>query len=119
LRRHLDGVTEAVEQVCREQQANTLAQMATALITTFLEAKLRDAKTSVALYSVSSDVDGVTIAQQMGIRANKAIVEMLETAREPLMRDPHVVASMLQGVMAGVSRRLLESDAPVEHFARN
>ena len=30
------------------------------------------AKTSVALYSVSSDVDGVRIGQQMGLRSNRA-----------------------------------------------
>ena len=54
--------------------------------------------------------------QQMGIRSNKAIVEMLATAREPLTKDPQLVASMLQGAMAGVSRRLLESDAPEKQF---
>ena len=112
LKRHLDQVTEAVERVCREQKANTLAHMATALITAFLDAKMKDAKTSVALYSVSSDVDGAKIVQQMGIRSNKAIVRMLATASEPLTTDPQLVASMLQGAMAGVSRRLLESDAP-------
>src|ERR1700734_1647666 len=34
LKRHLDEVTEAIEQVCQEQQGNSLDQMATALITT-------------------------------------------------------------------------------------
>lgn len=49
---------------------------------------------------------------QMGLRTNKAIVEMLASSCEPLMKDPHLVASMLQGAMVGVSRRLLESAAP-------
>src|SRR5271156_1601969 len=44
LKRHLDEVTEAVERVCREQKGNTLRQMGTALITAFLQAKLRDAE---------------------------------------------------------------------------
>ncbi len=112
LKRHLDEVTEAVERVCREQKGNTLQHMATALITAFLEAKMRDAKTSVALYSISSDVDGAKIVQQMGVRSNKAIAGMLASACEPLTKDPQLVASMLQGAMAGVSRRLLESGAP-------
>jgi hypothetical protein len=86
--------------------------MATAVVTAFLDAKMRDLRASLALYSVSSDVDGAKIAQQMGVRSHKAIVEMLETAREPLTKDLQVVASMLQGAMAGVIRRLLESDAP-------
>ena len=91
--------------------------MAVALITAFLEAKMTDVKASVALYSISSDVDGAKIVRQMGMRSNKAIVEMLATATEPLMTDPQLLAEMLQGAMTGVSRRLLESDAPEKQFA--
>jgi AcrR family transcriptional regulator len=116
LRRHLDEVTSAVELACKEHSGATLQQMATALITAFFEAKMKNAKTSVALYSVSSDVDGAKIVQQMGIRSNKAIVEMLASSREPLTKDPQLVASILQGAMAGVSRRLLESVAPERQF---
>jgi AcrR family transcriptional regulator len=116
LKRHLDAVTNTVEQVCREQNGNTLEQMATALISAFLDAKMKDLRSSVALYSVSSDVDGVKIVQQMGVRFHRAIVAMLETSSEPLTKDPQLVASMLQGALAGVSRRLLESDAPEKQF---
>ena len=77
LKRHLTEVTETVEHVCRKEEGEPLREMATALITTFLQAKMRDAKTSVALYAVSSDVDGAKIAQQMGTRFHKAIVGML------------------------------------------
>jgi hypothetical protein len=77
---------------------------------------MRDAKSSVALYSVSSDVDGAKIGQQMAVRSNKAIVGMLMNTREPLRKDPQLVAAMLQGAMTGVSRRLLESDAPERLF---
>ena len=116
LMRHLTNVADAVELACKKQKGTTLRQMVTALITAFLEAKIRDAKTSVALYSVSSDVDGARIVQQMGSRFNKAIVAMLSTASQPLSTDPQLVASMLQGMMVGVSRRLLESGAPEKHF---
>jgi len=116
LKRHLAQVTDAVELACKEQQGRTLRQMVTALITAFLQAKMKDAKTSVALYSVSSDVDGAKIAQQMGIRSNKAIVRMLATSCEPLTTDPQLVASILQGAMVGVSRMLLESGAPEKQF---
>jgi AcrR family transcriptional regulator len=112
LKRHLVAVTEAVELVCQEQEGETLRNMATALITAFLQAKMRNAKTSVALYAVSSDVDATRIVQQMGSRFNKAIIRMLSTAREPLTTDPQLVASMLEGAMVGVSRRMLESSAP-------
>lgn len=116
LRRHLSEVAEAVERVCREQQGNTLLEMATALIHTFLAAKMKDVKTSVALYSVSSDVDGAKIARQMGMRSSQAVAEMLASAREPLAKDPELVTAMLLSAMAGVSRRLLESDRPEEQL---
>jgi AcrR family transcriptional regulator len=116
LKRHLAEVTGAVELVCSEQEGQTLRKMVAALITAFLQTKMRDAKTSVALYSVSSDVDAAKIVQQMGARFHKAIVRMLATAREPLATDPQLVASMLEGAMVGVSRRMLESVAPEKEF---
>jgi Transcriptional regulator len=116
LRRHMEEVTNTVERVCKEQKGNTLQQMATALTTAFLNAKMRDAKTSVALYSISSDVDGAKIVQQMGVRSNKAIIGMLTSSCEPLRKDTELVASMLQGAMAGISRRLLESSHPEKQF---
>jgi hypothetical protein len=102
-------VAEVVEAVCRKHYGAPLPQMATSLITAFFEAKMRSMKTSVALYSVSSDVDGAKIVRQMGGRFLKAVTGMLESAHEPLTTDPRVAASMLQGAMVGVSRSLLES----------
>lgn len=116
LKRHLDEVGEAIQRVCRDQKANPLRQMATSLVTEFLRAKMRDAKTSVALYSVSSDVDGAKMVQHKGAAIHRAIVEMLVTAPERFTKDPQVIASMLQGAMSGVSRTLLDSGAPEEDF---
>jgi hypothetical protein len=86
--------------------------MAAALTTAFLNAKMSDVKSSVALYAVSSHVDAAKIAHDMGARSNKAITEMLMTAREPLTKDPALIASILQGAMTGVVRRLLECGDP-------
>jgi hypothetical protein len=41
---------------------------------------------------------------------------MLATAREPFTTDPQLVASILQGRMVGVSRRMRESGAAVKQF---
>jgi len=116
LRRHFDSVTGAVERACKEQTGRTLREMATALVNAFLEAKMQDVKTSIALYSVSSDVDGAKVVQQVGARMNKAIVQMLTSSSQPLMTDPSLVAFMLQGAMAGLSRRLLESAGAEKQF---
>jgi len=116
LTRHLDEVTKEVERVCREQKGEPLLAMGTALIHAFLTVKMKDVKTSVALYAVSSDVDAARIVKMKGVRSTKAIVGMLTSSCETLVRDPELVASMLQGAMVGVSRRLLDSDAPEKRF---
>ncbi len=121
LKRHFSEITDAVEAVCHEQRGKSLSQMATALVTAFLAAKMKDVNTSLALYSVGGDVGAEKIVRQVGIRTSKAVAEMLETSHEQLTEDPRVIASMLQGTMAGVSRRLLESRSPekeVETFRR-
>lgn len=116
LQRHMDEIVSVLETSCREQAGSSLEKMATALVTSFLEAKMRDAKASVALYSVSSDVDGARIAREMGLKINRSIVAMLARANNELARDPQLVASMLQATMAGVSRRLLESTSPERDY---
>jgi len=116
LRRHFDHVSSNIEKVCREQRGKPLREMSNALIISFLSAKMADVKTSVALYSVSSDVDGAKLAQQIGQRSNRAIVAMLESTSDRLTKEPTLVAAMLQGAMMGVSRRLLETASPEKHF---
>ncbi|NYF91912.1 TetR/AcrR family transcriptional regulator [Tunturiibacter empetritectus] len=116
LLQHLNGVSTALEQVCREQKGKPLKEMVAAVINAFLEAKMMDPKTSVALHAVSSDVDGAKIAKQKALRSLKAIAGMLGTSSESLTKEPQLVASMLVAAMVGVSRRLLESDAPEKQF---
>ena len=116
LQRHLDEVGLALETVCREQSGSSLETMAAALVTRFLEAKIKDPKASVALYSVSSDVDGARIVREMSQKATRFIVSMLASAKDELAADPQLVAAMLQATMAGVSRRLLESASPESDY---
>lgn len=117
LSRHLNAVTAAVEAVCRSQQGAPLPQMATALVTVFLEAKMTNVEASAALYAISGDVGVAKIAHQMGARFSNAIAAMLQTAPEPLSADPRLIASMLQGAMVGVSRSMLESGSPQKQLA--
>ncbi len=109
LRRHLLEVTEAVEETCQRQAGECLHTMTTAVVNSFLEAKLRDAKISVALYAVSADVDGARIVQELGSRFGKAVAAMLSTASEPFLGNVQLAATVLQGMLRGVSRGLLEA----------
>jgi AcrR family transcriptional regulator len=115
LRRHLEAVTNAIDRVCQEQRGHSLEEMATALITTFLDAKMRNAKASVAMYSISADVDGMKIARQIGLHSGKTVAAMFATTSDPPLSDPNLVAAMLTSAMAGISRRLLEGPSPEKH----
>ena len=112
LRHHLSEITNTVEEACRAHHGRSLEEMATGVITAFLDAKMRNVKSSMAMYSVSSDVDGAKIALETGLHSGKAIVAMLKSSPEPLLHDPQLVAEMLMSAIFGVSRRLLESAAP-------
>ena len=116
LKRHFDEVASAVDEVCAAQRGCPLQAMATALVDAYLAAKMSSPQTSVALYSVSSDVDGLKLAQEVSVRTHRAIAGMLGSAPDWGSADPGLVATVLQGAMAGVSRRLLESGAPERHF---
>jgi AcrR family transcriptional regulator len=99
LKDHLSQVADAVEQACREQAGQSPRPMVSALISAFLKAKLKDARTSAALYSV-------------------AMTRMLASALPPLATEPLLVATMLQGLITGVSRRILESNVHGDELDR-
>jgi len=112
LERHLDEVVTAVERACEQCRGRALEDMASALITAFLDAKMKSVRTSAALYAISSDIDGVRISREMGRRVCDAISAMLATAPAPLTTKPMRLAELLQGAMTGIARRLIESPTP-------
>lgn len=112
LQRHLEEVVTTFEQACAGHTELPLLQRILHAVDVFVDAKMRHLKTSVVLYSVSSDVDGKRIALQNGARIHAAIFALLDNGRSSLNRDPHLVASILRGAMVGVVRSLLEEGSP-------
>lgn len=116
LRSHLESVGGAVEAACLEERGKPVRHIATRIVRTFLEEKMKDIKTSTGLYAVSSDVDGARIAQEIGHRLSRSIAAALASAEDAPQRDLNLVAGVIQGAMAGVSRRLLESSNPAKLY---
>ena len=116
LKRHLDAVTDAIVSICAAQHGAPLRIMTSSLIESFLATKMQDSRVSAALYFVSSDLDAAGIVRNTRVRAHKAITAMLASASEPLSTDPALVATLLHGMMVGVSRNLLESPNPAKHL---
>jgi hypothetical protein len=100
-------VTGAVEIVCREQRGHSLDQMAAALMTAFPEARMRDAKTSVALYAVSSDVDGAKIVQETESRSEEQFDVLL---REMIFLAQAYLRACSSGSSVGGGCNALETE---------
>jgi AcrR family transcriptional regulator len=112
LERHLGQVVAAVEGACLGHHGRPLDEMASGLVNAFLDAKLKNVRTSTALYAIANDVDGARIGREMARRACEGIAAMLATAPVQFCTEPLRLAEMLYGVFAGTARRLIESPAP-------
>ncbi len=112
LRRHMNEVRNAIEKVCSTHLHASLLDMGSGLIHAYLTAKMQSVKSSAALYAVSSDVDGAAIAKAASHRSRRAVVALFATAREPLSKDPEVIATVVLSAFNGISRSLLESKSP-------
>lgn len=117
LRVHMDHVRTAIETASAQHRGHSLLPMGTALIDAYLAAKMHNVKASAALYAVSSDIDGAAIAKAASQRSRRAIVALFATAREPLTKDPEVIANAVVSAINGFSRSLLESKSPEAHLA--
>jgi AcrR family transcriptional regulator len=111
LRQHLTVITEAVERACAASHGCPVEQMARAIALAFIDAKLRDAKRSVALYSVADFAEARTIMEKLRKRATRALVTMLQTAPGVEFHDPETTVLVLYSAMAGAARSVLEAGA--------
>ena len=116
LRLHAEEILAEVDKVCVAQRGQPVEQMAEALAVAFLAVKMRNPKKSRALYAVSSDLEGVKIVTSTAVRVNEAIAGLLKSAPEGLTRDLRLMATVLQSIIAGVKRQLLESDMAEAQF---
>ena len=115
LRRNLETVRASVFAVMRTLEGAPLETMLTSVARTFLEAKLREPRASVALYAVSADVDGLALSREISERMRSVLADLLKTAPEELP-DAELTASFVLSAIGGVSRRLVESDDPARVF---
>jgi AcrR family transcriptional regulator len=115
LRRHLEHTRDAVAGVAESLKGAPVEEMMATIATAFLAAKMREPKMGVALYSVSSDVDGFSVAREISDESQGMVAALLKTAKERVA-EPEVVASVLLGAIGGVSRRLVESKDPERSY---
>ena len=112
LNKHLDDTVGTVCRVCREHWGRPAAEMAAALVTAFLTAKLRDPEESKALYAVAGERRGAELAARAHARIVEAITAMLASAPDAHFDDPTVAAVIALDALVGPVRTVLEGLAP-------
>ncbi len=112
LERHLMFVGKAVEDVCAVNHFQPVEIMIDELVNRFVDAKLIDRDTSLALYSIAAEVGGSLIVDRIRRRFLSSITAMLQTAALPSSADVSFMADMIFQTMAGTLRGHLESNAP-------
>ena len=125
LEQHLLLVAKAVEDACAAHHFEPTEIMVDELVNRFIDAKLVDRDSSVALYRIAAEVGGSLIVERIRKRCESAIAGMLQTAELPASADVTFMAHMIFMTMAGTLRGHLESNAPVrmnrklrEHLSR-
>jgi AcrR family transcriptional regulator len=112
LERHMLRTVKAVEEVCAANHFQPLEVMAHELVNRFIDAKLVDRDTSIALYRIAAEEGGSRIVERTRKRYEAAITAMFQTAKLPAHANVNFMAHMIYLIMAGTLRGHLESNAP-------
>ncbi len=109
LERHMEMVSKAVEDACAANHFQPLAVMVDELVNRFVDAKLADQETAVALYRIAAEPGGSVIVNRIRRRYEAAMLEMFQTARLPASADVKYMTRMIFFTMSGTLRGHLES----------
>ena len=108
LKVHLDRVAVAIEDACLRAQGASLEEMAESITSAFVKAKFRNIDASIALYTVSDDIEGRHIARGMHTQCIQAMSTLFQSAPGTILAEPDVVAATLFSAITGVSRAMFE-----------
>jgi AcrR family transcriptional regulator len=113
LERHLLLVAEAVEDACATNHFQPLEVMVDELVNRYVDAKLVDRNTSIALYRIAAEVGGGLIVERIRKRSQAAITAMLQTANLPASADVNFMVHIIYLTLAGTLRGHLEGNTPL------
>ena len=111
LEMHLGNVQKAVQAACQTVHGEPVERMAEVVALAFVEAKMKRADASAALYRIAATVETKSLVQGVKRRSVAALAKMLATARDARFVDVAAVAETLYGAMVGAVRATLEAGA--------
>jgi AcrR family transcriptional regulator len=111
LNEHFSRIIDALEQACTASHGCSVEEMARTMTLAFIDAKLRDARESVALYSAAEFGDAQAILADVRKRGTAAIIRMLRSAPGARFPDVETTVMVLYTALAATMRVVLESGA--------
>jgi AcrR family transcriptional regulator len=111
LKQHLGFIAGAVERACAASHGSSVEHMARTVTLAFIDAKLRSASESVALYAAAELGDAQAILAGVRNRITTALVETLRTAPGVCFPDLETSVLVFYTAMAGTMREVLEAGA--------
>lgn len=114
LSEHLTGIADAMDTALTAARGKPVSAVAAALVTSFLETKLRNPGESSALYGVSEELGGAGMIAQLRVRTLAAIAHALTCAPDVRFGNPAMTAAVAFDALIGPVRSVLEG-----HIARD
>lgn len=118
LENHLNKVAAAVEAACGEARQKPLAEMIKQVVEAYVDAKMKRADVSVALYQVAADVGGPALVRQAGQRMRKALEATLQTGPDVESPPDRFAIDLMLAAMGGAMRSALETGASPAMFRK-
>lgn len=112
IERELDRIVAAVEQTYRECRGKPVAHIASAFVSGYLAAKLRNAEQSKALYAVAQDGGGAERIVHARSRIVATLAAMLASASDAHFHNPAMTATVALSALLGPVQSLLEGHTP-------
>ncbi len=108
--RYLTMLADRVEAACQAHRGALYAQMADALVSTYIEVKIERRDVTIALYRAAAEVDVAEIVEAMSQRIERSSEAMFATALDAKFANLSTVNVMMLNVLCGTVRNVFERD---------
>ncbi|WP_034949544.1 TetR/AcrR family transcriptional regulator [Erwinia oleae] len=112
--RYLVMLADRVVEVCHSRHGGQIAQMVTALVTVYWEAKMAQPEVTRALYRSVVELDNQSLIQAFIQRVDQAAREMFASASDATFINLNIVVLTLLTTIFGAVRSAFERDLTAE-----
>ena len=109
IERYLNEVAEAVEKNCQQNHGQPIAIASDALVTAYIDVKIKQAEISRMLYLASSDLEMTSLVNAIIKRFHDAAVRLLASAPDVRFRDLDGITFGLLTALVGATRVAIEN----------